>query len=175
MRLNHFTCWNHFLEIVVVTGAITTTESNIGSGRPDWQPFGEHVGPDVVWLTSHDEASGHGLENVFRSHPNFPIETDKTRVRITVDLPDNELQRWGTFSKQYRMHPKWRRVIEHNMRHSSWWVLERPVRPEEIVDAYVERTLAETLNLEIGPNLGIGPMQRIPIQLTRTESGQTSS
>jgi hypothetical protein len=153
VKLYHFTCWHNYMEIVVA-GEITTTESNIGSPYEDWLPFGDHVGPDVVWLTSHGEPAGNALEglmiavdddgNVTDSWEETPpIEFDKSRLRITVELPDDEPQRWPDFSKRHRMNPKWRRDFEKGKRPATWWVLERPVRVDEIVEVVADNELAE--------------------------------
>jgi hypothetical protein len=52
------------------------------SRRHDWPPFGEHVGPDVVWRTDSDEPNARALaiEGTDR--------TDKTAMRRTVDVPE---------------------------------------------------------------------------------------
>lgn len=119
MMLYHFTSLqNHWA--IQRDQEIRTTESNIGSGRPDMPPFGEHVGHDVVWLTTRESPKRNGLEHPpgalvhhAKATGRPAIEWDKTRIRITVDLPANEVARWSVWSKRYRMHPKWRKARLH--------------------------------------------------------------
>lgn len=65
------------------SGYLKLVESNISFTR-------EHVGPDVVWLTTdpnfeyqHGLGLGHSLDG-----------TDKSRIRITVELPNNLVFKW---------------------------------------------------------------------------------
>ncbi|MGY1777772.1 hypothetical protein ACI8AV_18095 [Geodermatophilus sp. SYSU D00804] len=115
----HFTSQNN-LSLIQQAGVITTTESNVGSSRADMPPFGEHVGPDVVWLLDVPELEfEHGLP---RSSGN------KREVRFTVRC---RAIRWLDWHPAKRMHPAWRaRMIEaaggmDAARH--WWVSERPI------------------------------------------------
>lgn len=161
MILYHYTNWIHYLEICA-SGEILTTESNIGSGRKDWLPYGEHVGPDVVWLTSSPYVSGSGVEldpmGVLDRGPEM-IEVDPTRIRITVDLPENEVHRWTPWSRQHRMNPKWRRVLEEGMKPQDWYVIERNVPISEVLSemttidgelfAYLEATYGESVMAQI--------------------------
>ena len=88
MKLYHFTCREH-LEAIKRDGVILTTESNIGSPLPRLKPFGEHVGPDVVWLTDcpNLDRGDHGLSG---------SAADKSAVRITVEIDD--AMPWAKFA-----------------------------------------------------------------------------
>jgi hypothetical protein len=156
MMLYHFTSLqNHWA--IQRDQEIRTTESNIGSGRPDMPPFGEHVGPDVVWLTTRESPKRNGLEHPpgalvhhAKATGRPAIEWDKTRIRITVDLPANEVARWSVWSKRYRMHPKWRKAMETGNAAGSWWVIERPIRGDEIVHVEGDEDLAKYLDTDEG-------------------------
>lgn len=128
MRLYHFTSPER-LTMIRITGEIRVTESNIGSNRPDIRPYGEHVGPDVVWLTDVGvvSARGAGLDRT-------PDGTDKTAVRITVDVPDHEVIWWPDFAVEHGMHKAWRRALERGRDPRSWFVLTRPIPRAEWVD-----------------------------------------
>lgn len=132
MIFYHFTSWQHCLEIFA-SGEIRTTESNVGSGRKDWQPFGEHVGPDVVWLTTREIPTRNGVDLPAVVGRELDIPNQKWRVRLTLQLPEEEVYQWTRWSKKQRMNPKWRRAIEDGMSFQSWWVIERSISLDEIV------------------------------------------
>ena len=124
--------WYHYtsterLVMIRSTGIIRTTESNIGSGRSDWPPFGSHVGPDVVWLTDEPEPDSQALALTTIDG------SDKTEVRITVSLADDEVMWWPDFAKQHGIHRQWRRALELGRDPQSWWVVERAIALCEVV------------------------------------------
>lgn len=146
MMLYHFTCWLNYQRIKH-DGRILKTESNIGSGRADTPPFGEHVGPDVVWLTTRETPDRNGLEHPpGLLIPQRGIVWDKARIRLTVDVPANEVVRWSVWSQRHGMHPKWRKAMETGKAAGSWWVIERPIRVDEIVDASADEELVAYLD-----------------------------
>jgi len=125
--LLHFTSPER-LAMIRAAGFLKVTESNIGSGRPDWPPSGEHVGPDVVWLTDALEttAKALGVESVQYDG------TDKMAVRITVKVPDAEVSWWPDFAREHGIHRQWRRLMERGRDADSWWVIPRPVMLSEV-------------------------------------------
>jgi hypothetical protein len=90
MKLYHFTCVEH-LASIQRDDLIITTESNVSFER-------EHAGPDVVWLSSDP---GRPPRDSW-THGSY---YDKTRIRITVDVPDAvkwaELKRLTTEKKHH--------------------------------------------------------------------------
>jgi hypothetical protein len=125
VRLYHFTSPER-LTAILAEGVIRTTESNIGSGRPDLPPCGDHVGPDVVWLTDRQEPDARGLAL------DLQIDgTDKTGVRITVEVPDAE--HWPAFATAYGMNATWRRAMEEDRAPQTWWVVARPITMIEVI------------------------------------------
>lgn len=128
MRLYHFTSPER-LTMIRLEGEIRVTESNIGSPHPDWPPCGEHVGPDVVWLTDVDtigNGAGLALDGSLDG-------TDKTAVRIEVDVPDADVTWWPDFARAHGMHRNWRRVIERGRDPESWFVVARAIPRREWV------------------------------------------
>lgn len=119
MILHHFTSMVH-LPFIESAGEIRTTESNIGSPRKDWPPFGERRGPDVVWLLDDPDLSlGHGLGGF----------ADKTAVQITVNIPD--AIKWTMWRETKRMHPLWKRQLIRagggNLAAEHWYVALTPI------------------------------------------------
>lgn len=119
MIFHHFTSEFH-LGLITAAGLINATESNIGSGRRDWRPFGEHVGPDVVWLTDDPDPDE---DQSFRGSL-----LNKTAVRLDVDV---DAIKWTTWGPAKRMHRDWRRalVLAAGGRHVTdhWWVHPGPI------------------------------------------------
>ena len=73
-RLYHYTSIERWA-LIEQDGYLRPTESNLSATKLQ-------AGPDVVWLTTDGElAHKHGLDNSLDG-------TDKTRIRITVDLPN---------------------------------------------------------------------------------------
>ena len=88
-------------------------EFNIGSGREDWPPMGEHVGPDVVWLTDREEPWSRGL-----ALDGTLDGTDKTEVCITVEVAD--AVEWWDFVCADGIHPRWQRRLEEGRAPATW-------------------------------------------------------
>jgi hypothetical protein len=83
MSLYHLTSIYH-LPIIMQAGFLKITESNISL-----IPHEEHVGPDVVWLTTSPR-SGQGWA---RMRPEFAY-VDKTRILFELELPDADVHNW---------------------------------------------------------------------------------
>lgn len=139
MRLYHYTTPLH-LERIASDLFLKVTESNIGGPRDKGiEPCGEHVGPDVVWLTDHDGTKTNRdtlrAGCVLSSGPLSVIAVDKTVVRFTVDVPDEEVTRWSDFADEHGMHKRWRKIIEKWPAKPNWWyVVERPIGLDEWVE-----------------------------------------
>jgi hypothetical protein len=99
MRLFHFTCEQHW-DGIFDAKCIRPSESNVGSPAPHHRPFGERIGPDVVWLLDTDQlAFPHGLAgSIF----------DKTRVCIEVNVP---AIRWLDWAPAASMDSRWRQML----------------------------------------------------------------
>ena len=101
MLLYHFTCPFH-LPSITESKVITRTESNFAIGAPH-ETHLQHVGPDVVWLTSQPSVKGEGWNALSftadgkRSRvPPEPYKKD--RIRFTVNI--KHAQRWEPWAKR---------------------------------------------------------------------------
>jgi hypothetical protein len=122
---------------------IRTTESNISFTR-------EHAGPDVVWLTTDPECKyGHGIDRDImfetatdRGHllsADDIEQWDKTRVRITVKLPNTHVIKWRDFAVKHQMTDIEKRALIKSARGgaNTWRVVKHPIMLDrwlEIVD-----------------------------------------
>ncbi len=139
MILYHYTCpCDHHLGSILDDGLLRTTESHIGSDRPDVLPYGEHVGPDVVWLTS----SKRPIRGLGLTTPAASGGCDKTAVRFVVDLDD--AHHWPAWSKLEGISLRWRRVFEQYQYPDLWYVVERPIPKSEWVSVDFDRTRLHT-------------------------------
>lgn len=112
-------------------GRLNTTDSCLVAPSRDGA-LNENRGPSVVWLTTDGEGTlGHGLQNTLD-------RTDKTRVRVTVQLPNNEVHKWKDWALRRRINPRWlRSLTEDQSGASTWRITERPIpstRWVEVVD-----------------------------------------
>lgn len=146
MRLYHYTCLHH-LPAILSAGHLRTTESNIGSPSSKLPPCGEHVGPNVVWLTNQAiVGQGHGLE----PGPLNPTTAafDKFRLRFTVET---EAMPWRIFAQQHGINRRWYQALDqagdYTARH--WWVATQPVAREHWL-ALTNMALGCDLNVHTG-------------------------
>lgn len=123
MILNHYSAGAN-LDYILGSGVLMTTESNIGapdspdSRRKGVEPVGDHVGPDVVWLSSLQNPLHSGI-HTSRGGPSV--------IRVVVDLPDDEVEPWPAWSKTQGIDRRWYRVVAKDTYPDSWYVVERPV------------------------------------------------
>lgn len=131
-RFFHFTSLRH-LDSIEQRGVIIPTESNVGSAVPGMDPFGTHVGPDVVWLLDVEDPYeyGHGLIGAGQ----FPPREDKRAVRIEVDVP---AILWLAWAPALRSNPAWRHVFMHagggEGAYGHWYVWPAPIKRGRWVD-----------------------------------------
>jgi len=90
MILYHLTSIYH-LATIMSAGYLKAVESNVSL-----LPRYEHVGPDVVWLTTSRRA-GQGWS---RMTPGLEF-VDKTRVIFEVELPDAEVHLWKPWAEAH--------------------------------------------------------------------------
>jgi hypothetical protein len=134
----HFTSETH-LPLILDAGYLKLSESNVGSGIPSLPPFGDHAGPDVVWLLDVPTVRHH-------SHGLAGASVDKTAIRFTVHAPD--AVRWLNWQPAMQMHPEWRQifvrvgggsadsrhwyVVEHEI-HAADWLEIRDMKTGEVI------------------------------------------
>jgi hypothetical protein len=123
--LYHYTSIERW-QLIAAHGRLNTTESNLSFRRA-------HAGPDVVWLTTDPECRhGHGLLSTLDG-------TDKTRVRVAVELPNRDVHKWRQWADARGIHPIWRsRLIESSRGGASTWrLVTKPIpsrRWVEVID-----------------------------------------
>jgi len=95
----HYTSGHH-LPLIYSDEKLKTTESNIGSPVPAWEPCGVRLGPDAVWVTDVDDARACplGLAGSY---------FDKTEVRFTLELGDEQVLPWIPWALNQGAHPDW--------------------------------------------------------------------
>lgn len=152
MILYHWTnvVW---LEAIVTDGFIKTTASDIAGpqraalpNKATWREYRHPKGmtpetePKVVWLANNPlvDASYLGVVDAIHGLPvdarMAPPEWRKTRVRITVDVPDADVQWWPRFARQRRMNEKWYQAMARGHRDpKEWFVVLRPIPLAEII------------------------------------------
>jgi hypothetical protein len=132
--LYHYTCIELW-PLIAESGRLNTTESNLSMHR-------EHAGPDVVWLTTDSDCQhDHGLTRGDETPaPDITwqhgVYTDKTRVRITVELPNREVHKWCEWAIKRGIDPKWLQGITTGGA-GTWRVVEKPIpmaRWVEVID-----------------------------------------
>lgn len=122
--LYHYTSELH-LPHIRAAGFLETTESNIGSPSLEMLPYGEHIGPDVVWLTDvPDVRNGHGLNTGLSG-------LRKTAVRFSVMVSD--AIPWAKFAHDHGINRRWFAALDASgggtARH--WWVCPRRIYAPE--------------------------------------------
>lgn len=110
----------------------------------DWEPnpdrvttlFGEHVGPDVVWLTS-DTTPKQDWQSVdlapSRSHR-------KDEVLFVVDVPDEDVHKWSTWAFTHGISQFWYDALDNDdAEATNWYVVEREIPKSEWVGIYMAK------------------------------------
>lgn len=156
MKLYHFTTRDHHWPRIEAAGYLKVTESNISDRRP-------HAGPDVVWLTDDPEPSIQrwGLPSAttlrlkdiasgafgavslpaaqaegLKTRGQVGLHTaDKTVVRITVEVPDDEAHHWPEWSRRQGIRNMlYKALALAGGDPEQWWVVARPIPREEWVE-----------------------------------------
>lgn len=123
MRLYHFTSKIH-LRAIMGCAYLDTTESNIGSMNPRHKPKGEHAAPDVLWCTDQDGTEKSLVTyslGLALNHPRTVDRDFKMDVRITLDVPDEDVVTWADWAERHGIHPDWRAFLEQTPRRPHWW------------------------------------------------------
>lgn len=118
-RLYHYTSIERW-QLISESGFINTTESNL-------HPRREHAGPDVVWLTTDpDLEHDHGLGGTVDG-------TDKTEVRITVELPNNRVHKWRDWAVERGIDKGWLAALSNAGGAGTWRVTENRITADRWV------------------------------------------
>lgn len=131
LKLFHFTAIEH-LSHIVRSGALQTTESNIGSGSPEWSPHGEHVGPDVLWCFDTPEPEGaRKMLTTVRRTSRGSQRVSKLLVRFSLAVPDEDVVSWLPWARDQRIHPQWLAALSKDQRPDTWRCVLRGVPEAE--------------------------------------------
>lgn len=106
--------------------------SDTNASSDDLAPYGEHLGPDVVWLTrditprqAWASPGGHSWEE----HPEM---YRKDSILIEVNVPDEEVHKWSEWAFEQGINPNWYYALALGLdEHLDWFVIERPIPFEE--------------------------------------------
>jgi hypothetical protein len=129
--LFHYTSVERW-ELIKASDRLNTTESNLSKDHA-------HAGPDVVWLTTdpdaaHDHGLGHSLDG-----------TDKTRIRIEVQLPNRDVHKWKEWAIKRGISPEWFRALtQAGDGVGTWRVCEKSIPSERwisVVDRHLEKVV----------------------------------
>lgn len=120
--LYHFTHPAH-LPVILTDQVLRPSESN-------FDPYAEHAGPDVVWLTDLP------VIQPVEDHPlTMGLTEEKRRVRFEVIVP---AIRWLDWLPVQSMHPAWRATLIETgggiQVAESWYVLPAPIRSTSWVE-----------------------------------------
>lgn len=103
----------------------------------DMTPYGEHVGPDVVWLTR--DITPKQAWAVPRTHnwEDHPVDYRKDAVLIAVEVPDEEVHKWTEWAFEQGINQKWYDSLAMGLdEHEDWYVVTRPVPIEEWIGVW---------------------------------------
>lgn len=131
-RLYHYTSIERWA-LIEQDGYLRPSESNLSATKL-------HAGPDVVWLTTDSElAHKHGLDNSLDG-------TDKTRIRITVDLPNGDVEKWKDWAIRRGIDRDWlgKLVEVAGGGAGTWRVTEKRISSARWVEV-VDRATGEVL------------------------------
>ena len=136
-RLYHYTSLERWA-LIQADGVLRTTESNLHPTIP-------HAGPDVVWLTTDpDLGHGHGLKVAMDG-------TDKTAVRITVELPNKDVHRWKDWAIRRGIERRWLDTLDRTGGGGSgtWRVVEKSITADRWADVHVRGDAAVALEDDV--------------------------
>jgi hypothetical protein len=115
MKLYHFTSLRHLRGIALYGLTVGDVPTNLEK----WE------GRYGVWLTSNSDPRGHGLFGA----------ADKTRIRLTVDAPENAyLVRWVDWAATNVTRDTMNRLHSLAPNYESWYVYFGIIRPSAIVE-----------------------------------------
>jgi len=116
MILYHYTSSLH-MPSIQYEGMIRTTESNIGSPIPSMPPYGDHYGPDVVWLTNRPDVSTTAVNAM----------GPKGDVCITVNVSGLYIHHWPKWAREQGINEDWYDVLANGFDPESWYISTRPI------------------------------------------------
>jgi hypothetical protein len=106
--------------------------------------FGDHVGPDVVWLTTDPTPVQFwaGTERV----PDDLFQYSKDEILFVVDVPDEDVFKWSEWAFEQGINPIWYDSLDYvdpvtGIRESeNWYVVPRRIPIEEWDAIYMAKS-----------------------------------
>lgn len=99
--------------------------------------YGEHVGPDVVWLTSDPtpKQAWQSLDNV------LDVRAEKSQILFVVDVPDEDVKKWSHWAFEQGISRFWYDALDDDDGSAeNWYVVPREIPKAEWVAIYMAQT-----------------------------------
>lgn len=124
MELFHFTSEFH-LPYILEDGFLKVVESNISPNK-------RNAGPQVVWTTTNIIRDAQGWEQ--------GSIVDKTAVRFTLQVPDEDVFWWPTWSRSLSIPDWWYDALDVAGGGGSelWYVVPRPIPRSEWLSVRID-------------------------------------
>jgi hypothetical protein len=101
--------------------------------------YGDHVGPDVVWLTDDPTPLQHW--QTIDDQPHLPYMFRKNVVLITVEVPDEDAHRWDEWAHEKGILQFWYDALDGDTGNSKhWYVVPRRIPKDEWVSIHNTET-----------------------------------
>jgi hypothetical protein len=137
MKLYHYTSREH-IAFIAAARTIKVTELHLGGQGQ------EHAGLDVVWLTK-DRNHKQGWQRL----PAVFDGTDRSAVRITVEVPEAEAHSWRDWALEHGIEAALLDALAGSGGADDWFVVERPVPEDEWVSVELTRMRSRLKPIEI--------------------------
>lgn len=100
--------------------------------------YGDHVGPDVVWLTDDPTPSQHW--QALDAQPGMPYMFRKNIVLFTVEVPDEDLLHWPEWAREQGISEYWYDALDPDKQAEHWYCVPRRILKEEWVSIHNAET-----------------------------------
>lgn len=124
--------------------------SNTDATDEDLSPYGEHIGPDVVWLTRDATPRQAWATPVKQTQlwaspvkewESIPEDFRKDTVLMVVDIPDDEVYKWSNWAFEQGISRPWYDRLAMGLdEHENWYVVTRPIPMTEWVGIWDTKT-----------------------------------
>lgn len=105
----------------------------------DVQPpkYGEHVGPDVVWLTS-DPTPKQAWQSL---NEHLDVRAQKSQILFVVEVPDEDMHKWSEWAFEQGISQFWYDALDDDDGSAdNWYVVPREIPKAEWVAIYMAQT-----------------------------------
>lgn len=123
-------------------------EKLVGDMERSQLQFGEHIGPDVVWLTNNP-APRQGWQSYGRE---IPYVFAKHAVLFTVEVPDEDVLKWSDWARQQNILDWWYDQLDESgdFGADNWYVVPRRIPKSEWVSIHNTETGSVYWTAELG-------------------------